>query len=136
MFTTIRVFIEALRVLCAGYLGYLLTLFATGQAGETETELRITQVTDASEVLASNLKLAWSARERALGIATAIGKELQLLLTVILVADILSIASCVGEMLAPENVFKSVRLLTYMLLYIVSSINIFTGLIKIMDKVG
>ncbi|GAU96502.1 hypothetical protein RvY_07937 [Ramazzottius varieornatus] len=126
---------EAVRVLCAGYLGHLLITFANKQVREAETILR-TEMGDSEnpEVLETVLRSAWVTRERTLGISRIIERELQLLLTVVLVADILSIASCVGEVLAPENVFKSVRLLTYMLLYVVSSVNIFTGLIKITDK--
>ncbi|OQV19937.1 hypothetical protein BV898_06204 [Hypsibius exemplaris] len=126
----IRNYTEPIRVLCTGYLVLALVRFGDGLAAECLSLLE----SSVAGHLQDTLEGAWAARERAIKLSTTIHRELQPLITSIIVADISCLIGCVGEVLANQNTFQRVRLVGATFLYLVSMLSLLYGLICITEK--
>jgi hypothetical protein len=128
---------EAVRLLFSGYMAVLLCRFSKIWAIQCRSQLVVNSKNDSQIILATkeNIEKAWAAREQALHMTCTIQKEFGFLLTIIVLSDLVSLNSTLADSLLERSMTIFLRNGVTVLVFLVSTLTIASGLINLTDEV-
>ena len=126
---------ESVRLLCSGYVAGLLYDLADGLCSQCRVFLeQATQ--DPQRVMYVDLQRAWDARELSISMAGKVQRQLSGLLAFILLSDMVSLFSTIGDFLFFTNYIVYIHNCASIVLYIASLMAVSGGLIALHNEVS